>query len=80
MTPKNPEASALDRILKDKASHYTIVHVDSSIANLQRTFSWDGSSIKDAFDDIANEVECLLNMASTRTTMAKFTEQFPYMI
>lgn len=57
--PKNPEASTLDRILKDKASHYTIVHVDSSIANLQRTFSWDGSSIKDAFDDIANEVECL---------------------
>lgn len=57
--PKNSEASALDRILKDKASHYTIVHVDSSIANLQRTFSWDGSSIKDAFDDIANEVECL---------------------
>lgn len=57
--PKNPEASALDRILKDKASHYTIIHVDSSIANLQRTFSWDGSSIKDAFDDIANEVECL---------------------
>lgn len=57
--PKNPEASALDRILKDKASHYTIVHVDSSIANLQRTFSWDGSSIKDVFDDIANEVECL---------------------
>lgn len=57
--PKNPEASALDRILKDKASHYTIVHVDSSIANLQRTFSWDGSSIKEAFDDIANEVECL---------------------
>lgn len=57
--PKNPEASALDRILKDKASHYTVVHVDSSIANLQRTFSWDGSSIKDAFDDIANEVECL---------------------
>lgn len=56
---KNPDASALDRILKDKASHYTIVHVDSSIANLQRTFSWDGSSIKDAFDDIANEVECL---------------------
>ena len=57
--PTNPEGSALDRILKDKASHYTIVHVDSSIANLQRTFSWDGSTIKGAFDDIANEVECL---------------------
>ena len=57
--PTNPEGSALDRILKDKASHYTIVHVDSSIANLQRTFSWDGSTIKGAFDDVANEVECL---------------------
>ena len=57
--PTNPEGSALDRILKDKASHYTIVHVDSSIANLQRTFSWDDSTIKGAFDDIANEVECL---------------------
>jgi hypothetical protein len=57
--PTNPEGSVLDRILKDKASHYTIVHVDSSIANLQRTFSWDGSTIKGAFDDIANEVECL---------------------
>ena len=57
--PTNPEGSALDRILKDKASHYTIVHVDSSIANLQRTFSWDGSTIKGAFDDIADEVECL---------------------
>ena len=57
--PTNPEGSALDRILKDKASHYTIAHVDSSIANLQRTFSWDGSTIKGAFDDIANEVECL---------------------
>lgn len=26
---------------------------------MQRTFSWDGSTIKGAFDDIANEVECL---------------------
>lgn len=54
-----PDASILHRILHDKASHYSIVHVDSSIANIQRTFSWDGSSIKDAFDDIATEIECL---------------------
>ena len=57
--PSNPDASALNRILKDKASHYSITHVDSSIAKLQRTFSWDDSTIKEAFDDIANEVECL---------------------
>lgn len=77
--PTNPEGSALDRILKDKASHYTIVHVDSSIANLQRTFSWDGSTIKGAFDDIANEVECLF-MANLSIMMEKSTGQFLFMI
>ncbi len=57
--PSNSDSSTLNRILKDKASHYSIIHVDSSIAKLQRTFSWDGSTIKEAFDDIADEVECL---------------------
>lgn len=55
----NPKASLIDRILADKASHYTVHHVDTSIANIQRTFSWDGVSIKGAFDDIAKEIECL---------------------
>ena len=55
--PDNAEGSLLNRILKDKASHYQIFHVDSSLANLQRTFSWDGSTITDAFDDIATEIE-----------------------
>lgn len=55
----NPEASLLDRLLKDKASHYSIHHVDGSIANLQRTFSWNDTDIKSAFDDIAEEVECI---------------------
>ena len=57
--PDNTEGSLLHRILKDKASHYEIFHVDSSIANMQRTFSWNGSTIKDAFDDIATELECI---------------------
>ena len=55
----NSEASLLNRLLKDKASHYSIHHVDGSIANLQRTFSWSDTDIKSAFDDIAEEVECL---------------------
>lgn len=55
----DPEASLLNRIISDKAPHYSINHVDSSIAKLQRTFSWDGTTIKDAFDDIAEEAECL---------------------
>lgn len=55
----NPEASLLNRILKDKASHYSVHHVDTSVANMQRTFSWDGVTVKDAFDDIATELECI---------------------
>lgn len=57
--PDNADGSLLDRILHDKASHYSIYHVDDSIAKMQRTFSWDGDTIKDAFDDIADEVECI---------------------
>lgn len=55
---KNPEASLLHRIL-EKAPHYKIIHVDSTIANIQRTFSFDGVSIYDAFQQIAAEIGCL---------------------
>ena len=55
----NPDGSLLNRILKDKAPHYEIWHVDPSIARLQRTFSWNNSTIKDALDDIATEVDGL---------------------
>ena len=55
---KNPEASLLHRIL-EKAPHYKITHVDSTIANIQRTFSFDGVSIYDALQQIAEEIGCL---------------------
>ena len=54
----NPEASILHRLLR-KAPHYRIAHVDKSIANMQRTFSFDKKSIKDCFDEIATELNCL---------------------
>ena len=53
------EASLLHRLLKDKAPHYSIIHVDSTIAKIQRTFSFDGKSIHDAFQEIAEEIGCL---------------------
>ena len=53
------DASCLDRLLKDKAPHYYIAHVDSTIANIQRSFSFDGQSIYDAFQEIAEEIGCL---------------------
>lgn len=51
-------ASLLHRITQ-KAPHYTIGHVDASIAGLQRTFEFDGTSIMDALNEIAEELDCL---------------------
>lgn len=53
------DASILHRILKDKAPHYSIAHVDESIAHEQRIFSFDGTSIYDACQEIAEEIGCL---------------------
>lgn len=53
------DASILNRLLKDKAPHYSIVHVDSTIAKIQRSFSFDGDSIDDAFQEIAEEIGCV---------------------
>ena len=58
--PTKPESSLLNRIMIDKASHYRIAHVDDSIKDIQRTFSFDNTSIKDALDEIAQEIGCLV--------------------
>ena len=58
--PTKPESSLLNRIMIDKASHYKIAHVDDSIKDIQRTFSFDNISIKDALDEIAQEIGCLV--------------------
>ena len=54
----NHKASLLHRIM-EKAPHYSVVHVDYTIANIQRTFSFDGISICDAFNEIEEEIGCL---------------------
>lgn len=53
-----PNASLLNRIMT-KAPHYSIKHVDVSIANIQRTFTFDGTSLYDAFQEIAEEIDCI---------------------
>ena len=55
---KNPKVSILNRIIADEASHYKIIHVDTSIKSIQRTFSFD-DTIYDAFMEIAKEIHCL---------------------
>lgn len=54
----NPNASLLDRIM-EKAPHYSIEHVDYSIAGIQRTFTFDGTTLYDAFQTIAEEIDCI---------------------
>lgn len=53
------EASILHRILRDKAPHYSIIYVSPTIAKMQRSFSFDGISIYDAFQEIGEEIGCL---------------------
>lgn len=55
---KEPENSLLNRIM-EKAPHYSISRVDDTIAGIQRTFTFDDTSIYDAFQDIAEEIGCL---------------------
>jgi len=54
----DPEASILNRML-EKAPHYSIAYVDPTIAKIQRSFSFDGDSIYDAFQEVAEEIGCL---------------------
>ena len=56
--PDVPSESLLNRIM-EKVPHYKIIHVDSSIMNIQRSFTFDGESIYDAFQKIAEEIDCL---------------------
>lgn len=53
----NPSSSLLDRVL-GKASHYQIRDVDNSLKKIQRTFSFNGISIKDALAQIEKQVGC----------------------
>ena len=50
--------SLLTRIT-EKVPHYEIKEVDKSIANIQRTFTFDGKSIYDSFQEISEEIQCL---------------------
>ena len=57
--PDHSEASLMNRLLDEKAPHYTIKHIDKSLMNLQRTFTFDDISLYDAFQEISEELDCL---------------------
>ena len=54
----NIKSSLMHRLLK-KVPAFQIKYVDSTLKNIQRTFSFNGTSIYDAFQQIAEEIQCL---------------------
>lgn len=66
----NRNASLLHRILS-KVPHYSIGHVDSRIAIIQRTFSFDNKSIYDSLQEIAEEIDCLFVINSNTNSNGK---------
>lgn len=68
--PSEPKESLLHRILK-KAPNYSIDHVDLSLWNIQRTFSFDGSTIYDVLTgEIAQEIGCLFLFDSSKRSIS----------
>lgn len=65
------ESSLLHRLLKDKAPHYSIVSIDKSIKRVQRSFSFDGTSIYDALQEIGEEIGCLFVFNSNSNNSGK---------
>lgn len=55
----DPTTSLVHRLL-EKAPHYSVVHVDESIKNEQRTFSFDGTNVYDALQEVAEEIGCIV--------------------
>lgn len=71
--PQDPEASLLDRVLKDKAFNYKIFYVDKSLWNIQRTFSVDKESIyKFLTTTVAEEIGCLFVFDSVHRYISVF--------
>lgn len=70
----NVNASLLHRI-SEKIPHYKFKHVDSSIANLQRTFTFDGIAIYDAFQEISKELNCIFIINSGTNSDGKIARE-----
>lgn len=70
--PDNPDASIINRVLKDKANHYSIAHVDESLRNIKRTFSFSGTTIINCFKNIAEEIDCIITFGESNDKNLNF--------
>lgn len=67
-------SSLLHRIM-EKVPHYKVKHVDVSIKNIQRTFTFDGVSLYDAFQQIAEEINCIFVINSGTNSDGKIARE-----
>lgn len=58
MFDDNPKISLMNRLLA-KVPAFQVEHVDSTLRKIQRSFSFNGISIYDAFQQVAEEIQCL---------------------
>ena len=58
--PLDPSVSMLHRLLADKAPHYSIYHVDDRLQSLWDEFDFNGVSISEALDEIAERFNCIV--------------------
>lgn len=63
--PDNPQASIVDRILHDKARHYSVFHVDDTLKDLKRTFSFNNNEIIACLKELAEEVDCIITFGES---------------
>lgn len=71
--PSNPKGSLLDRVLHDKCPDWSIGHVDGTIANIQRTFSANGTTVYDFLTKtVAEEIGCLFLFDSVRRQISAY--------
>lgn len=70
---QNPDASLLDRVLHDKGQSWTIEHVDTTIAGIQRTFTADNATLYDFLTNtVAKEIGCLFLFNSVDRTISAY--------
>ena len=68
----HPECSLLDRVLY-KLPQYSIAHVDASLKDIQRTFSFNGEDVYSVLtQSIAEEIGCLFTFNTVDRTVSVY--------
>ena len=71
--PEISKYSLLDRVLADKATNWSIGHVDSTLIDIQRTFTASNQSIYDFLTNtVAKEINCLFKFDSVNRTISAY--------